>query len=140
MPSRWAAERPGAYGPVDDGAQHVKALKVPRSPYDTASIIVTDTIEAMQAGIGNLPSGVCVPGTQNRTRKWSLQRVGWHRRRDKRYVMGGADASIWLTANGRTFSAWAKPAMWSPGTTSSRHGNAAHCRRVTSSSGSCAPM
>ena len=47
---------PGAYGPVDDAAQHVKALKAPRSPYDTASIIVTDTIEAMQAGIGNLPS------------------------------------------------------------------------------------
>jgi len=61
VPSRWAAERPGAYGPVDDGAQHVKALKVPRSPYDTASIIVTDTIEAMQAGIGNLPSASACP-------------------------------------------------------------------------------
>lgn len=60
--------------------------------------------------------------------------------REKRYVKGGADASMWLTANGRTFSAWAKPAMWSPGTTSSRHGNAAHCRRVTSSNGSSAPM
>jgi hypothetical protein len=77
---------------------------------------------------------------RNRTRGWSLQRVGWHGRPTRRYVMGGADASMWLTANGRTFSAWAKPAMWSPGTISSRHGNAAHCRRVISSSGSSAPM
>ena len=62
VPSRLgsrAARR--AYGPVDDAAQHVKALKVPRSPYDTASIIVTDTIEAMQAGIGNLPSASACP-------------------------------------------------------------------------------
>lgn len=93
------------------------------------------------AGRNRQPAaGVCVPETQNRTRKWSLQRVGWHRHPEKRYVMGGADASIWLTASGRTFPAWAKPAMWSPGTTSSRHGNAAHCRPVTSSSGSSAPM
>ena len=34
---------------------------MPRSPYDTASIIVTDTIEAMQAGIGNLPSASACP-------------------------------------------------------------------------------